>query len=264
MSATLGGLLKDYRLQKNLSQLEIAFAMGWKEPSRLSRIEQGKTKKPTREIINRLILIMKLNRSEKGQLLFAGGYLPTIEEIEEIKKEIRFLIDQWSYPAYLLDFSWRLLDWNKPTNRVYDIEESSENKIKKEMPWSAGLAFSPEFPQNKYLKDEKEIERWQKVLLGKLIRFKIINKNNASEKWYQDLLKGMMKNELFAKLWQKAQLSPEHEDIANYERKILVDPKNINNRFDFHILRSPLLQDIRFEINYHIPGDLETFRYFHL
>lgn len=46
MSATLGGLLKDYRLQKNLSQLEIAFAMGWKEPSRLSRIEQGKIGNP--------------------------------------------------------------------------------------------------------------------------------------------------------------------------------------------------------------------------
>jgi len=35
MSATLGGLIKDYRLQKNISQIEIAFVLGWREPSRL-------------------------------------------------------------------------------------------------------------------------------------------------------------------------------------------------------------------------------------
>ena len=66
MSASLGGLLKDYRLQKNLSQLEIAFSLGWKDTSRLSRIEQGRIDKPQRKLIDKICQIMELKREEKN------------------------------------------------------------------------------------------------------------------------------------------------------------------------------------------------------
>ena len=79
MSATLGGYIKDLRLQKNISQLEIAFALGWKEPSRLSRIEQGKVGNPPRELIDKLIDAMTLSEEEKNQLLVIGNYLPTAD-----------------------------------------------------------------------------------------------------------------------------------------------------------------------------------------
>lgn len=262
MSATLGGLMKDYRLQKNISQMEIAFAMGWTEPSRLSRIEQGTTKKPSREIVDRLIQILKLDRFEKGQLLLAGGYLPTRQEIEEISLETQSLLDNWSYPAYLFDFSWRLINWNKHAARVYAIDSKMAKFIKQNLPWATGLLFDQNFFQNKYLKDKKEIETWHNLLLEKLVKFKYLNRTRAGEKWYQELIGKMMKNKLFAELWQKVHLLPEKTGIIDYERKTLIDPQNTNKRFSFHLFRSQLLQDMRFEIIYHIPADSETLNFF--
>lgn len=256
--ASFGGLLKDFRTRKNLSQQEVAYAMGWRDPSRLSRIEQGITIKPSRETMDSLLKILKLDRNEQGQLLLAGGYVPTNVEIDAIRKEVKPLLDVWPYPAYLLDFAWRLIDWNEHAASVYQITGIAAEKIRVEVPSSLELTFSPDFVQNKYLTGKEEIEQWHKVLLEKLVRFRLINRGRTSEKWYKEFMTKMMKNELFATLWQKAQLASEERGIANYEFKSIVDAKDTQKRLNFHILRSPLLQDVRFEMNYHIAGDKET------
>ena len=93
ITASFGGLLKDFRIRKDLSQRDVAYAMGWSEPSRLSRIEQGKTKKPTRENVHQLFEAMRLSKIERNKLLLAGGYLPTEEELmRELKRE-RLLVE---------------------------------------------------------------------------------------------------------------------------------------------------------------------------
>src|SRR3989338_10119232 len=107
MFATLGGLLKDYRLQKNISQLEISFAVGWKEPSRLSRIEQGRVGRPKRVLLEKIMDSMKLSQEERNRLLLTGGYLPTDEEVENLRARIKTMVDQWQYPASVMDFTWR-------------------------------------------------------------------------------------------------------------------------------------------------------------
>jgi len=121
MSATLGGLIKDLRLQKNISQLEIAFALGWKEPSRLSRIEQGRVGNPPRELIDRLSEAMKLTNEERNSLLLAGSYLPTNEDFNETVDKLSPIIDTWPYPAALKDFAWRSLYLNSKLCSVYEI-----------------------------------------------------------------------------------------------------------------------------------------------
>ena len=67
INSTLGGLIKDYRLQKGISQLDIAFSLGWKETSRLSRIEQGRTEKPDRELLDKIIRALNLEEEEKNK-----------------------------------------------------------------------------------------------------------------------------------------------------------------------------------------------------
>src|SRR5258706_10528973 len=99
MSATLGGLIKDLRLQKNISQLEIAFALGWKEPSRLSRIEQGKNASPPRFLIENIMDAMKLTEEERYHLLMAGNYMPTDEEVEKARQKINPYLEAWLFPA---------------------------------------------------------------------------------------------------------------------------------------------------------------------
>ena len=263
-AASFGGLLKDFRIRKGLTQNDIAFAMGWSEPSRLSRIEQGKTKKPTRKTVDTLIHLMKLDRNEKGQLLLAGGYLPTEEEILAIRNETQKILDKWEYPAYMLDFSWRLIAINHHASEIYNILNDDLKWTLKSHPNALEFAFHKDFPQNKYLKDEDELFVWNKVLLGKLVRFRLNNRNHTSENWYQQFFQKMMKNKLFVTIWKQAQKESEEVGIANYEQKILVDYKNPQQRFNFHIFRSPLLQDVRFEINFHIAGDIKTHNLFKL
>lgn len=261
-TASFGGLLKDFRIKKNLNQFDVAYAMGWSEPSRLSRIEQGVTRKPTRETIDLLMSILKLSNNERGQLLLSGGYLPTEDEIKIIREEAKHLLEGWSYPAYLLDFSWRLLAWNKPTERVYGMDKDSVRLTLAYHPSALEFTFNPDFPQNKYLKDPKEIAYWHETQLQKLVRFRINNLRNTSEKWYQEFFSKMMKNKLFVSVWQQAQKHEQERGIANYEHKVLVDPEHVEQRFNFHIFRSQLLQDVRFEINYHIPGNIPTLQCF--
>ena len=81
MTATLGGIIKDYRIKKRLSQLDLSLRVGWKDTSRLSKIEQGRINKPSRIIVDKIINALGLTEQEKGDFLLAGGYLPTDEEI---------------------------------------------------------------------------------------------------------------------------------------------------------------------------------------
>ena len=259
MSATLGGLIKDYRLQKNISQLEVSFALGWIESSRLSRIEQGITQKPKREIIDAIIKALRLNRNERGKLLRIGGYLPTTEEIEATRSETKNLLEQWKYPVFIVDFGMRLLAWNQHASQLYGITGKIAEHTYKNTPFNFEFLFNPEFFQNSVLSGIEK-EKWQQVLLNKLIRFRLTNQNNSSEKWYQDLFKTMIRNELFYKLWQQAQLQNEEIGISNYEYKSLVDRENQAQRLDFHILRSSLASDNRYELNYHVPANIQTFK----
>lgn len=262
ITASFGGLLKDFRSRKGMTQNDVAYAMGWSEPSRLSRIEQGKTVKPTRETVDRLMGVLRLDRNERGQLLLAGGYLPTMEEIAEIRREVKPLLDKWPYPAYLLDFAWRLIEWNKQAAEIYELLPDIEAGLHKNPPNSLEFLFMDGFIQNRYLKDEVELQHWHNLILEKLVRFRLANASNTSEKWYQDFMGKMMKVKLFTRMWQQAQQECQERGIANYEHKLLVDVKDTSKRLDLHIMRSALLQDVRFQMNYHIPGNEETMKRF--
>lgn len=261
MSATLGGLLKDYRLQKNLSQLEISFAMGWKEPSRLSRIEQGKVETPPRELLDRLMEVMELKKHEKGNLLLAAGYLPTDEEIENIKQEIDPIIQDWPYPVEVMDFSWRLLHWNKPITLIYKQDKNTEIKTHKNHPRILELIFDPNFIQNKCLKD-KEMEEWHNFLLQLLVIMKTSFQKWTKEKWYLDFIRKMMNNDLFRNLWVQAKIPQEVEGFCSYYKKSLVNPEDTNKRLNFYIFDTTLIQDPRFITSFHTPADAQTYNFF--
>src|SRR3989338_2584299 len=127
MSASLGGLLKDYRLQRNIPQMEIAFALGWKDTSRLSRIEQGVVEKPPRELIDSICAALKLTELEKNALLFAGNYLPTKEEIENVRKETEGYIEQFPYPVAIFDFCARNILINKKIAKLLSMNEDGRD-----------------------------------------------------------------------------------------------------------------------------------------
>ena len=129
MSATLGGLLKDYRLQKNIPQLEIAFALGWKEASRLSRIEQGIVVKPKREVIDKIMNAMDMKSEERNNLYTVGGYVPSKKEIEEVRKKLDSIMSVFPYPAEAMDFTWRLIHHNQSLYQLYNVNKAKQKCI---------------------------------------------------------------------------------------------------------------------------------------
>jgi transcriptional regulator with XRE-family HTH domain len=262
MSATLGGLIKDYRLQKNLSQLDIAFAMGWKEPSQLSRIEQGKVERPRRAMIDKLCNVMELKESEKNTLLYTGGYLPTSEEITLLQKQVTPILQNWKYPAYVLDFTWRMVALNKPALQVYEISEKDKKDILKNNPRTLSIVFDSSFTQNKYLKGQ-QLEDWHSFLIDKIALFKHSQKTRTKDRWYIKHVKELMaQNDLFRDLWVKAKVSEDEKGLDDYERKSLINVKNKPNMFEFHLFKNRLIQDPRFEISFHVPADKYTFDWF--
>jgi len=261
MSASLGGLLKDYRLQKNLSQLEIAFALGWKDTSRLSRIEQGRVGSPSRKLIDRLVNAMELKDEKKNDLLLVGGYLPTESEIKKIRQETNDIIVEWPYSAVIYDFSWRIIHHNKAAIQLYRINDVVEKFIIDKHPNLLEIVFDPNFTQNANLKGE-EINKWHKFLLTFVLRYRYAQRTRTKEKWYTELIQRLMNNELFRTIWLKTQKT-QPLSVYNFGAVTpIINPKDTNKRLSIYFSMVPLLKDPRFELDFDTPADVATFRYF--
>jgi transcriptional regulator with XRE-family HTH domain len=261
MSATLGGLIKDLRLQKNISQLEIAFALGWKEPSRLSRIEQGKNTSPPRFLIENIMNAMKLTEEERSQLLVAGNYLPSKDEIEEAKKKIKPIVDGWLFPASAMDYTWRVIHTNQQLLNLYDISKAWGEQIEEETPWIHEIVFHPDFLPNKTKSDE-EFKVRKEFLRTMLIQFQNAQKTRTREKWYLDHIKDMMNNSLFREIWLKSQHN-RGLNVVNYAEKTVTKKLGKERvELNFYFFMQPLFGDPRFFIEFYLPSDLATFQYF--
>lgn len=261
MSASLGGLLKDYRLQKNIPQMEIAFALGWKDTSRLSRIEQGIVEKPPRELIDSICAALKLTELEENALLFAGNYLPTKEEIENVRKETEGYIEQFPYPVAIFDFCARNILINKKIAKLLGMNEDGRKQFHREMPTIFELMFDPNIAENKYLRG-KELEVWHTNLLRLLIHFKNIQRSILRDKWYLGVLKKLMNIDLFRELWKKSQSAEVNFVTTRYGKKIFVRPDNQRKRLLFNFFMVPLHKDPRFEIEFFTPADAATAEFF--
>src|SRR3990172_4591394 len=240
MSATLGGYIKDLRLQKNISQLEIAFALGWKEPSRLSRIEQGKVGNPPRELIDKLIDAMHLTEEEKNQLLAVGNYLPTKEEIDGARKKIRQVVDNWPYPATCIDYTWRIIYTNREMFQIHETTKRQQEYIGKTLPRVIELAFDTNLPINK--PQTPEVDEKRKIfLLRTLKHFQHALKDKTHEKWYRDLIRRMMANKLFRDLWIESQTTVFENDIMNFSSQTFVKEESKSIKYlNFYFFLVPV------------------------
>lgn len=255
LTATLGGLIKDYRIKKRLSQIEISAKIGWKDTSRLSKIEQGRVGKPVRETIEKIINALALTEQEKGEFLFTGGYLPTEEEIKEAIKQTKERIDNWSYPAYLMDFSWRWLYTNEATLTKISYPISYKKQIPKLKMNFLEVPFLPvEQLTVKIWKGENK-ENLKPLEIAQIAAFKYENAGFQDESWYKKLVQSLTKYPKFRELWPKVDLSQYHKKLFDYEYKrfegIYHGKKQI---FDYHVFTARLINDPRFQVVLYYPA----------
>lgn len=262
-TATLGGLIKDHRIKKRLSQLEVSLCIGWQDTTRLSKIEQGRVGKPTRETIEKVIKALALDKQEKGEFLFVGGYLPTEEEIAHAISISKDKIDKWLYPAYLMDFSFRWLYTNNNTLKTAGLPDKFKKVIKNDKPNFLEFPFlSKEQFAIEILKGE-DVDTLKTFQVAQIAAFKTENLHYQNESWYKSLVKSLMKYEDFRKLWPKITLEDYHKKLFDYEYKRMIGDYNGKKQIlDFHLQTAKLILDPRFQVVLYYPVNRKTEEFF--
>jgi transcriptional regulator with XRE-family HTH domain len=263
MTATLGGLIKDYRIRKRISQLDVSLQLGWKDTSRISKIEQGRVGKPNRSTAERIMKALDLTEQERGNFLLVGGYLPTDEEIKKVLKENKPKIDTWLYPAYFMDFSFRWLYSNPKTLFAANIPAEKIDWIIENKPNFLEFPFvSKEVLPAEVMKGEDQ-ENLKPFAIAEIAAFKTENEQYQSESWYQKLVKDLMKYDKFRELWPKVDQSLYHKKLFDYEYKTM---KGIYHgkemTLHFHISTGKVISNPRFQVVLYFPADKETEKVF--
>ena len=254
MNVSLGGLIKTYRINRRLSQFDVATAIGWKDTSRLSKIEQGRVK-PTRPLVEKIMNALNLDEIERGEFLFAGNYVPTEEDIQRVRKTVQPFLDNWPYPAFLDDFTWRLIAFNKKGMRLYGISAKWSSRIEKIKPNLFELIFNPEIAKGLIIRD-KENKYWYEWAKEKIGQFKIEHHYQSNEPWFQQLMKKLMPLPHFAEMWREVRSHTFKGFIHRYSYfTILAEPFKEESRLSFNTFVLPYFRDRRFDIALYTPAD---------
>jgi transcriptional regulator with XRE-family HTH domain len=111
-----GGLLREWRQRRRLSQLDLALDTGI-STRHLSFVETGRSA-PSREVVLRLAEGLGLPLRERNRLLLAAGYAPVFGEspltapgLAAVSEAVRHVLaGHEPYPAVVVDRWWNLVD----------------------------------------------------------------------------------------------------------------------------------------------------------
>jgi len=122
----VGGLLRQWRQRRRLSQLDLAGDAGI-STRHLSFVETGRSH-PSREMLLHLSEQLEVPVRERNVLLVAAGYAPIFPErpladpaLAPARAAIDLILDQQlPYPAFALDRQWRIVASNAALPELYD------------------------------------------------------------------------------------------------------------------------------------------------
>jgi transcriptional regulator with XRE-family HTH domain len=122
--ASFGHLLKHWRNQRGLSQLDLALASNVSQ-RHISFLESGRAN-PSRDMALQLAAVLDVPLRERNVMLTAGGFAAiysesdlSAPEVEPICKAIEFILRQQEpYPALVMDRYWNLLQSNTAAQRL--------------------------------------------------------------------------------------------------------------------------------------------------
>jgi transcriptional regulator with XRE-family HTH domain len=115
----VGGLLRDWRHRRRLSQLDLALDAGV-SARHLSFVETGRSR-PSPEMVLHLADQLEVPLRERNHLLLAAGYAPVYAErplddpeMEPVRRALDFLLAAHDpYPAVVVDRRWNLVAANQ-------------------------------------------------------------------------------------------------------------------------------------------------------
>lgn len=115
----VGALLRDWRRQRRLSQLDLALDAGV-SARHLSFVETGRAK-PSPEMVLRLAEELQVPLRQRNRLLLAAGYAPVYDEralddpaMRQVQEAVQLVLDGHDpYPALTVDHGWALVAHNR-------------------------------------------------------------------------------------------------------------------------------------------------------
>jgi transcriptional regulator with XRE-family HTH domain len=117
----VGPLLRDWRLRRRLSQLDLALEAGV-SARHLSFVETGRSR-PSAEMVLHLTEQLSVPLRERNRLLLAAGHAPVFEqrdlddpEMAPIRQALQQILDGHDpYPAVVVDGAWEMVAANSAT-----------------------------------------------------------------------------------------------------------------------------------------------------
>jgi transcriptional regulator with XRE-family HTH domain len=123
-SVGVGQLLRQWRAQRGLSQLDLSVDAGI-SARHLSFVETGRAQ-PSREMVLLLSRALDVPLRDRNELLVAAGYAPIYRQTDlaspamaQVRRALDFILRQQEpYPALVLDRHWDVLAVNEASTRV--------------------------------------------------------------------------------------------------------------------------------------------------
>ena len=125
MDSTFGGVLKDWRAQRRMSQLDLALAADV-SARHISFLETGRAK-PSRSMILRLSETLEMPRGARNTLLNAAGFAPAYrtrdldgDDMAHVRAAVDWTLERHDpFPAMALDRHWVLVRLNKSAAMLF-------------------------------------------------------------------------------------------------------------------------------------------------
>ncbi len=120
----LGTALRDWRLHRRRSQMQLADDMGV-STRHLSFVENGRAR-PSRDMLMRLLELLDVPVRERNALLLGAGFAPAYSaapmgdpSLEAVRAAMRLMLNGLEpNPALAVDRHWNLVDANRPAQQL--------------------------------------------------------------------------------------------------------------------------------------------------
>jgi transcriptional regulator with XRE-family HTH domain len=222
----------------------------------LQRLELGRVRQPEHDTLERILSALNARYTERREVLELFGYVvdapvPVDEEIDWAIAACRAELDSAVFPAYLLDCAHRLLVWNRPVTRLFDVPDAPSPGGGKNRRSMLRTVFDPAYGLTPRIHNADAFFKAQiRALRYEMQRF-------HGEVWVDALLDDMHQCEEFERSWGREGRETVHIPARPLTPLELAVGGDV---LRFRLISEPFVQDHRFRVLFYLPADALTTR----
>jgi len=191
----LGRKLYAFREDRKISQTKVEVETGLSFGT-ISRIENNVIN-PTKETLNRISSFLRLDSSEFNYLIGFNSVYPSENDVNCVISELGQNLSKMDFPAYIMDSTFRIWQWNQMILKLFDISKDQANAHVGNTYMQ--VLFSPEFEIVKKIPKDKLHE----VIRRQVWRYrKMISKYRLETSTIEEVNR-LKQNLLFSQAWQE-------------------------------------------------------------